>query len=330
MCENSETKIDSIPLADRMAIPPNHPLNTLMRECPLPLRSNLSLAACGRVWRCVTSRPLLTLHGGGSRNLLGLVDLLGLSCGVGGQALVDRAVILTRQLLKSTALGLGNQPSSKNTTEHETTEDLHDMVEPGRSARARLGTLVDQGTEDTLCDDGTDLAGGCADSMRGRAVASWETFAGHDEGSCIGAKVKEELRQYIQCQQATVVLLQRIVCTTYDEEDDRQDDKSGHLNCFAAEYVHGADSEPVARNSTGTDQNQVADGVAVESFVHVLATGPTNRAQDDGVVETQAVESYREEDNIRLALSNDGVLQLANQAYRRRGRTRSLQYPGEP
>lgn len=273
--------------------------------------------------------PLLTLHGSGSRNLLGDIDLLRLLGGVCGQALMEGAVMLTRQLFESAALGLGNQPGGENATEHETTEDLHDMIEPGRSPRTRLGTLVDQGTEDTLCDDGTDFAGGCADAMRGRAVASWEAFAGHDEGSCIGAKVKEELRQDIQCEQTTVVLLQGIVCTTDHEEDDRQNNEAGHLNWLAAESIHGANSEPVARDSTGADQDQVSDSVAVESLVHVLSTSPTNRTQNDGVVKTEAVECYREEDKIRSVLPNNGVLELVDQSYQRRGRTRIPQYPEE-
>lgn len=140
----------------------------------------------------------LPLHGGGSRNLLGQVVLLRLLCCLDGQVLVERAVILTRQFLEGTALGLRDQPGCENTAEHEAAEYLHDMVEPGRGAGVWLGTLVHQGSKDALCDDGTDFARCSADTVGCRAVARREALARHDEGGCVGSKVEEELRQNVQ------------------------------------------------------------------------------------------------------------------------------------
>lgn len=126
----------------------------------------------------------------------------------------DRIVILrtwnlTGKLLESLPLGLRYKQCSEDTTQHEECEDLHDVIEPGR--RVRLGRIA-FGTEwskDSLGNDSADFARSGRQTVRGGAVASWETFTRYDEGCgvlsavmsgrrgrltcCIGSEIEEEL-----------------------------------------------------------------------------------------------------------------------------------------
>lgn len=125
-------------------------------------------------------------------------------------------------------------------------------------------------------------------------------------------------------------LAEGIVSATDDEENDRQNNETGHLNRLAAESVDSSDGGPVAWDSTGADQNQVSDCVAVKGFIDILASSPADRAEDDGVVETKTVESYREGHNFRIIHVKYKQLGLVDDAYQCQGRTTSPQYPREP
>ena len=75
------------------------------------------------------------------------------------------------------------------------------MIEPWRlsSAFGILGCAAGtQGSENGLRNDGTDLAGGGGEAVRGGAVASWEALAGDDEGRGIGSEVEEELTEDVE------------------------------------------------------------------------------------------------------------------------------------
>ena len=91
------------------------------------------------------------------------------------RVVLRRARDFAGKLLKSLALGLGNQESSEATEEHEQSVDLHDVVEPGRLVLGG-GAAGAEGTDEDLGDDGADLAGGGGDTVGGGAVAGWETW----------------------------------------------------------------------------------------------------------------------------------------------------------
>jgi hypothetical protein len=91
-----------------------------------------------------------------------------------------------RQILKGTALGLGDEQRSEDTSKHKRREDLHDVVEP-RAGVVGCGLSADtKGRDGALSDDRADLARGGGDAMGGGAVACGETFAGNDECGGVG------------------------------------------------------------------------------------------------------------------------------------------------
>jgi len=91
--------------------------------------------------------------------------MAGLDDGGTGDALTSHVPILG-QILKSAALGLRDEESSEDTTEHEGREDLHNMVEPWARVSAILGqTASSQRRDGSLGDDGADLARGGRDTV---------------------------------------------------------------------------------------------------------------------------------------------------------------------
>ena len=93
---------------------------------------------------------------------------------------------LTSELLEGLTLGLGNEKSGEDTTEHEESEDLEDVVEPRRGVGGG-GATDTKGTDEDLSDDGTDLAGSSGETVGGGTVAGRETLARDDEGGGVGA-----------------------------------------------------------------------------------------------------------------------------------------------
>jgi hypothetical protein len=110
--------VDSIPPVNRIACPPNHPLTILIERMKFVFGINIVLGDVRTSSVLRYTEDLLTLHSGGSRNLLGLVVLLGFLGGLVDQALLEGAMIFTRQLLKGVTLGLGDQPGGQNAAEH--------------------------------------------------------------------------------------------------------------------------------------------------------------------------------------------------------------------
>lgn len=82
---------------------------------------------------------------------------------------------LTRKLLESLALGLGDQKSGEAAEKHEESVDLHDVVEPGGLVGGSCAAGA-EGTDEDLGDDGADFAGGGGDAVGGGAVAGWEAW----------------------------------------------------------------------------------------------------------------------------------------------------------
>jgi len=75
-----------------------------------------------------------------------------------------------------------------------------------------------------------------------------------------------------------------------DDEDNGQHGEAHELDRLSANDVYESDSHPVARNRPGANDDQLADSSVVESLVHGVTLGITDCAEDDGLVETEAVE----------------------------------------
>lgn len=114
-------------------------------------------------------------------------------------------------------------------------------------------------------DNRTNLARSGRNTVRGRSVSRGEALAGDDEGSRVGAKVEEELRQDVHGQQA--VLTQLVVAEAHDDEEDGEDGETHQLNRLAADGVHRRHGHPVAWDRTSQDDDEVADGGVVEVLV---------------------------------------------------------------
>ena len=219
---------------------------------------------------------------GGHGGILGatrLVTFVGVGIGHfdGGIAVV----ILAAELLQSFALGLGDQQGGENSAEHKQSEDLHDVVQPRRVGAVLFSTAVDQGTKHALRNDGTDLAGGGADTVRRGTVASREALARDDEGSSVGSEVEEELCEDVHCQQTVIRVLEGLKGKPDDDEQDCQKDKAGQLDWLAPDGIDCGYSDPVPRDGTSADQDQVSNGVAVERFVDILPSCPADSTEDN-------------------------------------------------
>lgn len=101
--------------------------------------------------------------------------------------------VLTRELLERLAFSLGDQKSGEATAKHKKSEDLHYMLEPGGVGGTSRRATVDEGSEDTLGNDGTNLSGSSRETVRGGTVTGREAFPRHHEGGGVGTEVEEEL-----------------------------------------------------------------------------------------------------------------------------------------
>ena len=82
-----------------------------------------------------------------------------------------------------------------------------------------------------------------------------------------------------------------VVCETNDAEKDGKDDETHELDGLAAHGVDEGNCDPITWDCTGADEDETADGCFVEDLVHGFPAVVTDRGQDNGVVETQTIES---------------------------------------
>lgn len=203
---------------------------------------------------------------------------------------VDESVsVLTGQLLEGLALGLGDEESGEDTAQHEQSEDLHNVLEPG-SGRGVLGATVNQRAKHTLGDNGANLARGGRDTVGGGTITGREALSGDDESGSVRAEVEEELGNDVETQKTVVGLEERIVGEANDDEENGQDDEAHQLDGLTANGINGGHGHPVAGNGTSTDEDQVTNGIATEGLVDGSTTTPADSAEDDGVVQAKTVE----------------------------------------
>ena len=95
------------------------------------------------------------------------------------------------------------------------------------------------------------------------------------------------MSEYVERQEAT--FCQFVVCKANDDEEDSQHGETHQLDRFPAKGVHSCNSDPIARDGAGADQDEIADGGIVEDLVDGVAFGESDGAQDDRVVKSQTI-----------------------------------------
>lgn len=103
--------------------------------------------------------------------------------------------------------------------------------------------------------------------MAGGAVAGWEAFTGDDEGGSIWPKVEEELSEDKESEKTTGAKL--VVGEAKHTEDDCENDETTNLNWLTSNGVAEGDSNPVTRNGSCANNDQVTDSGVVKNFVNV-------------------------------------------------------------
>lgn len=61
-----------------------------------------------------------------------------------------------------------------------------------------------------------------------------------------------------------------LVSETHDDEENGQDSKTAQLNSLAADSINSSNRDPVSRNSTGKNDNDVADSGVVQELVDIV------------------------------------------------------------
>lgn len=217
-------------------------------------------------------------------------------------------VILTAELFKGLAGGFGDEDGGEAAEQHEESIDLKDVVHP-RSSDLGGGSLSAQSSDGTLADDGSDLAGGSGDTVGGGTVTGGEHLTGDDKGGSVGAcvacslafvreknrtrklltKVEEELGDNVDSKEA--VGAQLVVGETHNNEEDGQDSEATKLDGLTAQSINGSNGNPVSRDGTSEDN----DNVTNSGVVQVLVDGGgvlgrvANDVQDGTVVEGETI-----------------------------------------
>lgn len=218
-------------------------------------------------------------------------------------------VLLSVELLKSAALGLGDEESGEDTRKHEQSEDLQDMVDPSVLAANILKT-----GEPDLRDDGTELARGGGDTVARAAVAGGEDFAGDDESGGVGTEVLEEVGEAVQEDEGALgVGEDGVVPEAHDDEDDGEHDEAHELDRLAAPGVDEEEGDPVTGDETSDgdaerreegldevairengmrDVHDVTDGSVEQVVVDLLVgVGGLGSAETDGSEDDRRVQA---------------------------------------
>jgi hypothetical protein len=174
---------------------------------------------------------------------------------------------LASELLKGLSLGFGDEKGGEDAHEHKEREDLHDVVQPRRRGAARWCAPSAERSNESLGEDGTNLARGSGDTVGGRSVTRREAFAGHDECGCVGAEVEKELAQNVESEKS--VTRQLFEGEADDAEENGEKEESNELDWLTADSVNESDGEPVTGDGTSTNEDEVADGGFVEDVVDV-------------------------------------------------------------
>lgn len=105
-------------------------------------------------------------------------------------------------------------------------------------------------------------------------------------------KVEEELSDDVDSKEA--VGAQLVVGETHDDEEDGQDSEATKLDGLTAQSINGSDRNPVSRDGTSEDNDNVTNGGVVQVLVDgggVLGR-VANDAQNGAVVEGETIKGY--------------------------------------
>lgn len=76
---------------------------------------------------------------------------------------------------------------------------------------------------------------------------------------------------------------------TDDTEKGGQNGESHKLNWLSSNGVDGKDSDPITRNGTSTNQDQISNGVVVQLVINVGLGCVANLRKNDGVIKTETI-----------------------------------------
>lgn len=79
-------------------------------------------------------------------------------------------------------------------------------------------------------------------------------------------------------------------CKPDDAEESCENGESHKLNWLSSDSVHSEDGDPITRNGTSTDQDQISNGVVVQLVVNIGGRRVANLREDDRVIETETIE----------------------------------------
>ena len=81
-----------------------------------------------------------------------------------------------------------------------------------------------------------------------------------------------------------------------NDEDNSEKRESHKLDRFFVYGINECDCDPVARDGTRTDNDQVADCSVVENLVHVGTFGVSDSLQNDGVIQAKTIKGHIQEE----------------------------------
>lgn len=81
--------------------------------------------------------------------------------------------------------------------------------------------------------------------------------------------------------------------TTYNEENSKNEE-AAKLDSLAAKGINSSDGDPVARDSTSKDDNDVADSGVVQELVDVVGIlgGVSDDLENGTVVQTETIKGH--------------------------------------
>lgn len=102
--------------------------------------------------------------------------------------------------------------------------------------------------------------------MPGRAIPCWKALARYNEGSRIGASIKQELANNVQGEHG--ILAEAMVGEPKDAEENGKKQEAKYLERLAAKGVNGEDGGPISWYRPSTSKDYHAHGLVVEFVIY--------------------------------------------------------------
>lgn len=104
-------------------------------------------------------------------------------------------------------------------------------------------------------------------------------------------EIEEELAENVKRQETASVVQESVVGESDRSKDNCKHGETHELDGLASNGVHCGNSNPVTRDCSSTDKNQVTHSRVVEDLVHAVTFRVANGSENDRVVKTETVES---------------------------------------